>query len=656
MGSRFNYNNVGNQVLVQPDGSTYLVIENRDQFYDIQEAPYPTVIKKVLSDGSPDVSYGANGLSLPVPIYGSHAAIQSDGKIIVAGFTLNIGGLCSCGAPGNNYSDFAIARFNTDGTLDNTFNDGDIEVIDLRDDDFINALAIQNDGKIIIAGDAKYGDGGNVLRLLRINADGSMDGTFNETETFEHYSTNSVAIQSDGKIMVGGTEDGTPSLRRFDTNGGVDNTFNGTGVQFIDFGTNGYSSSMAVQSDDKIIVGGYTYNGTDGDFRVVRVNINGGLDNTFDVDAVQTIDFAGGNDLLTSISLQTDGKITVAGYTSNGTNTDFALARLNTDGSLDNTFSADGKQTTDFGSPSDDYVNSIAIQSDGKLIALGYRFNGVNTFIAAARYNTDGTSDMSFNGDGLLVPHIRQGNTFYTCTALQADGKILTAGYTWKGNKYRFALARHNTNGSLDNTFSGNGVQTTAFGSADSKAYAIAIQNDGKILLAGTAGNFCRLARYNSDGSLDNTFSGNGKVTTDFGSYDSVSIAIQGDGKILIAGNAIARYNTNGSLDLSFNGIGEVTSFQDGNPLNCSSIAVQSDGKIVISGNDGGYDGFVIARFNPDGSADNTFNGNGEKGIPFGGDGNLQRGKYTLPFKSDGKILVGAIIRKLTCQLVRHLC
>ncbi len=648
LGAHFNYNNVGNQVLVQPDGSTYLVFANRYvlQHNDLKEGPFPTVIEKLLPGGSPDVSYGTNGFSLPVPIYGPHASIQSDGKIIVAGFTLDRGSLGEGGVD-NDIRDLAVARFNTDGSLDNTFNGGNIEVINLSTFDYFVALAIQNDGKIIVAGDASSSDN-NILALFRLNADGSIDGTFNETVTFEHYIAHSVALQSDGKVVVAGTEGGVPSLRRFNSDGGVDNTFNGTGVELIDFGTNGYPSAMAVQSDDKIIVGGYTYNGTDGDFKVLRLNINGGLDNTFDVDAVQTINFAGGDDLLTSISLQSDGKIIAAGYTSNGTNTDFALTRLNINGSLDNTFSADGKQTTNFGSSSKDYINSIAIQTDGKLVALGYLDNGVNTFVAAARYNTDGTPDMSFNGCGVLVTHINQGSTSYTCTVIQTNGKILAAGYTWDGTKYDFVLARYNTNGNLDNTFSGDGFQTTALSLSDSKAYAIGIQADGKIVVAGTTGNYatgnynCGLARYNSDGSIDNTFGAAGMVTTDFGAYDSVSMAIQADGKILIAGRAMARYNTNGSLDLTFNGTGELTSFQDGNPLNCSSIALQNDGKIVITGTDDrSFPGFIVARYNPDGSPDNTFNGNGEKDIfSLGGDFSIALGK-SIVIQSDGNIVVG---------------
>ena len=432
----------------------------------------------------------------------------------------------------------AITRLNVDGTPDNTFNSGKTQIIGGSQDDYITALIIQSDGKIIIAGfDASFSDVN--LKLLRLNTDGTIDATFNESVTFEGLIPSAVAIQSDGKIVLSGSESGTASIRRFNNDGAVDVTFNGTGVQSIDFGLNGYASSMAVQSDNKIIIGGYTLDGTDGDFKVVRLNADGTLDNTFDVDAVQTIDFGGGDDILASISLQSDGKIVLGGNTSLGGNTNFALARLNIDGSLDNTFGTVGKQITDFGI-SGDYVNSIAIQSDGKLIAVGYTAYGVYTHIAVARYSNDGTPDISFDGDGLLTPLIVQGDTHYTCTAIQANGKIVAAGYTWDGIRYLFAIARYNTNGSLDNTFSDDGIQMTDLGSSESKATAIAIQSDGKILVAGTVGDNAGIARYNVDGSLDNTFNGAGILVTDAGSAYGVSMAVQADGKILIAGTALA--------------------------------------------------------------------------------------------------------------------
>ena len=423
----------------------------------------------------------------------------------------------------------------------------------------------------------------------------------------------SIAIQSDGKIVVGGS-----FILRYDSNGSLDSSFNGDGHQLI----SGNINAIAMQSDGKILVV------TDSSI-FTRYYTDGILDSTFGVKGMQTTDFAA-----TSMAIQSNGKIILAGY-SGIDNTNFAIARYNTDGIPDSSFSDDGMQITDIAS-GNAYVNSITIQSDGKLLALGYTVSGANTYIAAARYDTLGSLDNSFHGDGILttlVDHINQGSTFYTSTAIQNDGKILAAGYTWNGSNYDFALARYNTDGSLDNTFSGDGKQTTDFDSTDDKATAIIIQNDGKILVGGSAGDNSGLARYNTDGSPDISFDGDGIQITDFGSPDSItSIALQSDGKIIVGGSSLARYNIDGSLDTSFDGDGKVTP-----PFNCNAVAVQKDGKIVIVGVDGPLS---VARYNINGSVDSTFhNGIPDSFLDLGG--GVQLIGTSIAIQNDGRIVIG---------------
>ena len=157
-----------------------------------------------------------------------------------------------------------------------------------------------------------------------------------------------------------------------------------------------------------------------------------------------------------------------------------------------------------------DYCNSINIHNDGKILALGTAINGDNYYVAAARYQTNGTIDNSFGLNGIPVDYIKQGCTFFISSAIQKDGKIIAAGYSWNGVNYDFALVRYNLNGSYDNTFSTDGLQVTDFSATDDKANAIAIQTDGKILLAGISnGNFA-LSRYNVDGSPDIFFDSDG--------------------------------------------------------------------------------------------------------------------------------------------------
>ncbi len=192
---------------------------------------------------------------------------------------------------------------------------------------------------------------------------------------------------------------------------------------------------------------------------------------------------------------------------------------------MDNSFDGDGKQTTDFNG-SDDIANSLAIQTDGKIVVAGqaYNPNTDNTDFALARYNSNGSLDNSFDGDGKLTGFYLAGNTRFTAIAIQTDGKIVVAGQAFNPNtgNYDFALARYNSNGSLDNSFDGDGKLTTDFIGSDDYAYSLAIQTDGKIVVAGqtynpNTGNYdFALARYNSNGSLDNSFDGDGKLTTDF--------------------------------------------------------------------------------------------------------------------------------------------
>ena len=290
----------------------------------------------------------------------------------------------------------------------------------------------------------------------------------------------------------------------------------------------------------------------------------------------------------------------------------------------------DGKLTTDFDS-SDDHANSIAIESDDKIVALGYSINGINTNVAAARYNTNGSLDNTFDGDGKLTDSLIQGDTHYTSTAIESDGKIVAAGYTWNGTNYDFAIARYNTNGTLDSTFSHDGKQTTDFGSTDDEANAMVIQADGKILLAGSAGNNFGLARYNSDGSPDISFDADGKQTTDFGSIAKISsIAIQSDGKIVASGSGIARYNSDGSPDVSFDVDGKLTT-----PFYSNGVTIQNDGKIVIVG------GFSVsvARYNSNGSADSTFNNGGLPVNPYGNP--FRYIGNSIAIQTDGKLVIG---------------
>lgn len=427
--------------------------------------------------------------------------------------------------------------------------------------------------------------------------------------------------------------------------GNLDLTFSGDGIQFTAIGSgNDVAYSVAVQPDGKIVVAGYATVGTYADFAVIRYNSDGTLDNTFSDDGKQTTSVGTLDDGGSSVAIQSDGKIVVAG-TSYMTNNDFAVVRYNSDGTLDNTFSGDGIQTTAVGGTSD-YGYSVAIQPDGKIVVAGNSANGVYTDFAVVRYNSDGSLDNTFSSDGVQTTTITSGTAYCRSVAIQSDGKIVMGGNSWNGSFYDYTVVRYNSDGSLDNTFSGDGIQTTNVGPQSDVGCSVAIQSDGKIILAGYAfgSNWdFGVVRYNSDGSLDNTFNGSGIQTTDITNNDdyAYSVKVQPDGKIVVAGAAannfgIVRYNSDGSLDNTFGGDGMQTTFM-GSSYGYS-VALQTDTKIVMAGNyyNGTNNDFGVVRYlgmsvNLDSGlvAHYPFNGNANDESENGNDGTINNATLT---------------------------
>ena len=216
----------------------------------------------------------------------------------------------------------------------------------------------------------------------------------------------------------------------------------------------------------------------------------------------------------------------VAGYSAPKapTRLDFALARYNSDGSLDTTFGTDGKVTTDFDSPND-YAVGMAIDAAGKVVLVGRsKQAGTGYDFAPARYNTDGSLDTTFGSGGKVTTDFSGSSDNGSCVAIDGDGKIVVGGDSYQvGVGYDFAVARYDTDGSLDTTFGAGGLVTTDFASLDDYGHGLAIDADGNIVLVGRCyqGIYTdfALARYKSDGSLDTAFGTGGLVTTDFGSY-----------------------------------------------------------------------------------------------------------------------------------------
>ena len=435
----------------------------------------------------------------------------------IHGFNIAGGGkvLQECIASQNTRDGFNLSTsLLFDADLDANFGTGGKVTTDLGGSDFGNAVALQKDGKIVVAGQSTVGGGSFNFAVARYNTDGSLDVTFNPAGSFPGTVTTNfggsldigraVAIQKDGKIVVAGisnAEVGTDfAVARYNTDGSLDITFNPTGslpgTVTTNFGGSDFGNAVALQKDGKIVVAGQsTVGGGSFNFAVARYNTDGSLDATFNPTGsppgTVTTDF-GGTDIGRAVAIQKDGKIVVAGRSNTGETNDFAVARYNTDGSLDVTFNSTGSLpgtvTTDFGG--DDRGEAVAIQKDGKIVAAGR--GGPSTDFAVARYNTDGSLDSTFNPTGSLPGTVTTdfgGNDFGFAIAMQKDGKIVVAGES-NGGDDDFAVARYNTDGSLDVTFNPTGslpgtVTTDFSGNNQDQGLAVVIQKDGKIVVAG---------------------------------------------------------------------------------------------------------------------------------------------------------------------------
>jgi uncharacterized delta-60 repeat protein len=411
-------------------------------------------------------------------------------------------------------------------------------------------------------------------------------------------------------------------LRQADAaDGALDPSFGSGGFVTTDFGDGSATSAspraVAIQPDGKIVVAG----DDSSQIVLVRYNPDGTLDAAFGNGGIVTTK-SGGPPFLSSavaVVLQPDRKIVVAGRVpgsgATGSKSGFGIARYNPDGSLDTSFGDGGEVRTDFGIPAD--ARAMVLQPDGKMIVAGGVQSGFFNGFALARYNSNGSLDPSFGSGGTVITtNFTASNLSGLANALtlQADGKIVAAGTFGRPPSLfvplttdGFALVRYNANGTLDPTFGNGGKVTTVFNSNE-QATGVAFQPDGKIVASGGTSppgvgkiHFA-LARYNADGSLDPTFGacGSGKVTTDIESHgnDTASnFTLQPDGKIILAdgfdGFVLARYNPNGSLDTSFGAGGEVISSAGGLVGGIRAIALQRDGKIVA----------VAAAYNLDDSA-----------------------------------------------------
>ena len=626
------------------------------------------VLVRFGTNNAPDLAFGGEGkVATPVGAVNYAGAtavgIQSDGKIVAAGYAYN----------GSLNLDFALVRYNPDGSLDSSFGSGGKVITTFGVDAAIYAMTIQSDGKIVVAG-------GIVALPLRWRGTRPTARSTLRSEAAELSSrestmpnlprANGVMIESDGNIVAVGYayySEAYFAVFRYTTNGVLDTTFGGGSGEVLTLIGDGAIATAAatqfgngsVQNPDRIVVAGSDYNS--GFFVVARYNLDGSLDTSFGNGGVVTNSFGGSGSNGQALRVQGTGliqprKITVAGYGSDGLTGYFAMARLTATGALDTTFGGGtGIVTLSFGAGGDDEAYAMTFEGSqivlGGLTTLG---NGVLNF-AAARFNSDGSLDTTFGNGGVVTA-----DTDLDChaqsVAIQSDGKVVVVGGAYDG----FALARYNPDGSLDAAFGSIGGRvTTAVGASDAVANAVQLQPDGKIVAAGFSYNganqYFALARYTTNGTLDTAFGSAGNVTTAVGSSNDLAnaVALQTDGKIVVAGEsfngannvfAVVRYATNGVLDSSFGGTGKVTTTIGSSNAVAEAVQVQPDAKIVAAGYTqiGNNADFVLARYNPDGSLDNSFGSSGIVTTDFGG-GRPAFG-YEMTIQPDGRIIAAGSV------------
>jgi uncharacterized delta-60 repeat protein len=374
------------------------------------------------------------------------------------------------------------------GDLDPSFDGDGKKTLSYGGEDNANATLVQPDGRILVVGGGSAGDDFLVTRLKRDGSpDTSFDGDGTASANFGDYdSALAAALQPDGKIVVAGITDAGEdiAIARFNSNGSLDASFDpggaeGAGKKVFGYGGADYARAVLVQPDGKIVVAGAGGPGVD--LAITRLNPNGSFDTSFDGDGTAGADF-GGSDEGFGVVLQRDGRLVVAGETSN--NGDVAVARFNAtglaDATLDPTFDGDGRKV--FGYGSEDTAEAVALQPDGKLVVAG--FGGPDHVFAVTRLNPDGSPDTGFDGDGTAFAGFAKYDIGFD-VAVQPNGKIVVAGRANLATlNSDFGVIRLQPGGALDTTFSFDGKTTVNYGGFD-HANAVAVQPDGRILLAG---------------------------------------------------------------------------------------------------------------------------------------------------------------------------
>lgn len=392
----------------------------------------------IAQDGSLDTNFGSAGIVYTsIDSFDTHSydiAIQADNKIVVAG-AKNLSGV----------SDFLVMRYKEDGTIDSSFGLNGMTVIDLGGFDVANCLVIQSDGKIIVAGTSN-----STIALIRLNSDGTFDNSFDSNGiilTEESGSIQDLVLQADGKIIATGSTRTTNIdffVYRYNADGSPDSTFGLDGKVTTDIiWWEDYATGVAIQPDGKIVVCGYARTGVFTDPVLIRYNTDGTPDTSFGTNGITIYDNPSDFDFISDLAIQSDGKIILGGFHGNTNNSNFALYRFENNGTIDESFGNNGYvidtvSSTQFG-------RSLVIQPDGKIILTGFSTdpNTDQRNIYSARYNATGNLDKSFGINGYVLSDLGGVSDVHS-SILQANQKLLVAGEYHNGSNYESVILRYN--------------------------------------------------------------------------------------------------------------------------------------------------------------------------------------------------------------------
>lgn len=616
-------------------------------------------LARFTAGGALDASFGINGLvwaDLGSPgDFAYAAALQSDGKIVVAGSS-------DISPYGPNV---ALARFTTNGRLDPAFGNGGVVVatglLGPEMGTRARAIVIQQDGRLVVGGDS---------HLVGFTPTGALDPTFGTqavvTTTVNVYA---LAIQADQKLLAAGdalAPNTAFGVARFSSQGAIDGGFGTGGVASIvvDGPSFQRAYAIAVQSDTKIVLAGIA----DDWFGLARLNANGSPDAGFGSSGWVRTGFAswGGRNAAEarSVVVLPGNSLAVAGSawsTSAADSAAFAVARYTSSGSLDASFGSSGRRVTDI-SEKNDGAYALALQTGGLLVAGGYAVNASSDF-ALARYTTAGALDVNFGSAGKTAANLDGSHDRAHALALLPGGKLVAAGNTFDGVSTLIGLSQYTSSGAPDLAFGSGGLARLRYGAntTPTRLAALLRQADGTLLAAGQGWSCSAydcadlmVARLSDSGVPDINFGSGGYALVDAGEAEmAVDLAVQNGGKIVTAGITgsasyprlvLARFDPTGVLDPGF-GTGGLFRSSDitTTVMSPAALALQTDDKLIIAGwqEDGSGEDFLVARFLVDGALDPGFGSGGWLRLDFGG----QDRARDIIVQPDGAIVVAGETR-----------